>query len=92
MTLFSILSRMGIKELDISSNKIKLPFTDHNNEMEIRGCMSSVTSLNLSDNPIQNMMLTVQQLNLAMPHLQDLQISLFKEEDVEYVLKYMPAL
>lgn len=92
MTLFAIMARMGIQELDISSNKIKVPFTDHINEMEIRGCMSSVTSLNLSDNPIQNMAQTVQQLNLAMPHLMDLQISLFKEQDVDYILKHMPSL
>jgi Leucine-rich repeat (LRR) protein len=83
---------MGIKELDISSNKIKVPFADHTNEIEIKGCMPSVTSLNLSDNPIQSMAQTVRQLALAMPNLQDLQISLFKEEDVEYVINHMPSL
>jgi Leucine-rich repeat (LRR) protein len=92
LALFSILARMGIKELDISSNKIKVPFADHINEIEIKGCMQSVTSLNLSDNPIQSMAQTVRQLALAMPNLQDLQISLFKEEDVEYVINHMPSL
>jgi hypothetical protein len=27
-----------------------------------------------------------------MPHLMDLQISLFKEEDVDYILKHIPFL
>ena len=54
--------------------------------------MSSVTSLNVSDNPLQSIASTVRQLALAMPHLKDLQISLFREEDVEYVITHMPSL
>lgn len=61
-------------------------------ESEINGCLSSVISLNLSDNPISSIPGTIAQLTSAMPNLQDLQMSLFREEDVEYIIHNMPSL
>ena len=43
-------------------------------------------SLNLSDNPIADIRSTSEQIKVMMPHLNDLQISLFNEEDVDELI------
>ena len=58
----------------------------------MRGCLNSIESLNISDNPLQSIPDTINQLMLTMPNVKDLQISLFDEEDVDYILTHMPQL
>ena len=36
--------------------------------------------------------MTVLQLQMLLPNVTDLQISLFQEEDVDFIMKYMPQL
>ena len=58
----------------------------------MRGCLESIESLNISDNPLYSIPDTINQLMLTMPNVKDLQISLFDEEDVDYILTHMPQL
>jgi len=46
----------------------------------------------LSDNPIHDVRSAVEQLQVIMPNVTDLQISLFKEQDVDFIMKSMPQL
>jgi hypothetical protein len=52
--------------------------------------LTTIISCNLSDNPIKTVSRTILQVQMLMPNVSDLQISLFKEEDVDFIMKYMP--
>lgn len=61
-------------------------------EKPYQGALSSVLSLNLSDNPFRNIKETADQVQCLMPSVTDLQISLFDEMDVDYIIQAMPQL
>jgi Leucine-rich repeat (LRR) protein len=63
--------KLEVKELDISSNKIKMPFVESTNP-DWNAAMPSIVSLNISDNPLTSIPQAVTQLAAAMPNLQDL--------------------
>ena len=76
--------------LDLSSNKITELFK-HGAEIPL-GILQQIVSLNLSDNPISDIRSTAGQIWTMMPHLNDLQISLFNEEDVDELISQLPCL
>ena len=45
-----------------------------------------IVSLNVSDNPMSDVRAVVDDILLLMPNVEDLQISLFKETDVDYII------
>ena len=51
-----------------------------------------IVSLNVSDNPIPYVKAMVDDIKLLMPNVEDLQMSLFREEDVDYIIQQMPKL
>lgn len=70
--------------LDLSSNKITELFK-RGADIPL-GILEQITSLNISDNPIADIRSTCEQLRVMMPHLGDLQISLYNEEDVDELI------
>ena len=58
----------------------------------LRDKFPEIVSLNVSDNPIVDMQAMVNEINLLMPNLKDLQISLFQEPDVDLILQTLPKL
>lgn len=70
--------------LDLSSNKITELFK-RGADIPL-GILQQITSLNISDNPISDIRSTCEQLRVMMPHLSDLQISLYNEEDVDELI------
>ena len=77
--------------LNISSNRMYTLLTQSFIEQlggraALHGKFSSIISLNVSDNPISNILAMVDDINLLMPNLRDLQISLFAEKDVDLII------
>ena len=58
----------------------------------LRDKFPSVVSLNVSDNPIVDVRAVVEELLLLMPNLRDLQMSLYRECDVDVIIQNMPKL
>lgn len=48
--------------------------------------------VDLRENPIENIIETVSILKEAMPKLNDLQLNLYEEEHVDYIMKTLPEL
>jgi hypothetical protein len=61
-------------------------------EKQYANHLSTVVSLNLSDNPFKSIQETTDQVQALMPNITDLQISLFDEMDVDYIISTMPQL
>ena len=76
--------------LDLSSNRIKylLPSSMLANPYENH--LDTIVSLNLSDNPFKSIAETADQVQSLMSNLTDLQVSLFDEQDVDYIISTMP--
>ncbi len=51
-----------------------------------------IESLNLSDNPVVDVSQMVSDVLLLMPNVRDMQISLYKESDVDLIIQSMPLL
>ena len=81
----------ALKMLDLSSNKIRRVLPTNCDRQYVQS-LKSVVSLNLSDNPLKSLRETTDQLQTLMPNLTDLQISLFDELDVDYIITHMPQL
>jgi len=77
--------------LDLSSNRIKY-LMPSKSEKQYANHLSTVVSLNLSDNPFKSIQETTDQVQALMPNITDLQISLFDEMDVDYIISTMPQL
>ena len=54
--------------------------------------LPNIISVNLSDNPIIAVQPCIDQLQSVMPNVTDLQISLYEEEDVDFIIGCMPQL
>ena len=90
--LVDILARFkDLKALDLSSNRIESLVPD-SFEITSQHTLPKMASLNISDNPIEQVSHTIAQIQQLMPNLTDLQISLFKEEDVDFIMNHMPQL
>jgi Cft2 family RNA processing exonuclease len=79
--------------LDLSSNRFKylVPPTTSNAALTALK-LPSLLSLNISDNPIVNVRQVVNALAQLAPNLTDLQVSLFTEEDVDYIIRKLANL
>ncbi len=53
---------------------------------------AGIESLNLSDNPVVDVSQMVSDVLLLMPNVRDMQISLYKESDVDLIIQSMPLL
>ncbi len=86
-------SMLNLKMLDLSSNKLRSLIPK---EMPLSSCsqfaLKSLLSLNLSDNPLSDLKTTVNIISVLMPILTDLQISIFAEEDVNYIISKLQNL
>ena len=71
--------------LDLSSNEMKTLFPESSSKHVEQGALSSILSLNLSDNPFDNVQEVIEHVQILMPNLTDLQISLFDEADVDFI-------
>ena len=78
--------------LDLSSNQMKTLFPTQDCHEIRQTPLNAIVSLNLSDNPFVNVQEVVQQVQLLMPNLTDLQLSLFDEADVDFIITHMPQL
>jgi Leucine-rich repeat (LRR) protein len=74
-----------LQMLDLSSNRIKY-LMPSKSEKQYANQLSTVVSLNLSDNPFKSIQETTDQVQALMPNITDLQISLFDEMDVDYII------
>jgi hypothetical protein len=102
LNLYDVLASFhNIQLLDLSSNNISLLlpediaqalFTTTDSELMKDMQLSSVISVNLSDNPITNVTDAILQLNMLMPNVQDIQISLYSEKDADFIIKTLPNL
>ena len=54
-------------------------------------CLTQIVELNLTGNPIENLQLAVESL-MTMPVLSSLHINLHQEEEVDFLLRNLPAL
>ena len=71
-------------QINLSDNEIrKLP-----NDLS---CLTQIVELNLTGNPIENLQLAVESL-MTMPVLSSLHINLHQEEEVDFLLRNLPAL
>ena len=79
--------------LDLSSNRLKylVPPTTSNAALTALK-LPTLLSLNISDNPIVNVRQVVNALAQLTPNLTDLQISLFTEEDVDFIIRKLTSL
>jgi hypothetical protein len=75
--------------VDLSSNRIKnlLPSGCH---LQYQSLIPNIVSLNISDNPLKNVRESADQIQALMPNMIDLQMSLFDEADVDYIITAMP--
>lgn len=79
--------------LDLSSNKIKTILPPGVQASALASLkLSGLLSLNISDNPIKDLKNTTDYIASIMPDLTDLQISLFDEQDVDYVITKLSKL
>ncbi len=89
--LLSSLPKLNI--LNLSSNKIKSLFPlDIPSNTYNKICLRNILSFNLSDNPIADIKKTVETILVLLPELTDLQISLFDESHVSYIISKLPKL
>ena len=58
----------------------------------LQGKFPGVVSLNVSDNPIDDVATSVKEIVTLMPNVKDLQISLYQEADVDLIMQHMPRL
>lgn len=79
--------------LDLSSNKLRNLIPSN---LLPEGCskftLKSLLSLNLSDNPLTNIKETANAISIMIPRLTDLQISIYDERDVNYIIQTLPNL
>lgn len=79
--------------LDLSSNKIKSLLPNGVSATALASLrLQSLLSLNISDNPIKDLRTTTDYIAQIMPQLTDLQISLFDEHDVDYIINKLQNL
>jgi len=79
--------------LDLSSNKIKTLLPPGVSTGALASLkLQSLLSLNISDNPIKDLKNTTDYIACIMPGVTDLQISLFDELDVDYIINKLPKL
>ena len=52
----------------------------------------AIVSLNISDNPIEDISATIDEIVTLMPNIRDLQMSLYKEEHVNLVIQRLSKL
>ena len=79
----------SISKVDLSSNKIQTLLLDFNdpNFSKFSRAFSSINSVNISDNPLVDVRETTQCLLSLMPGVIDLQISLYDEQDVDFIIR-----
>jgi Leucine-rich repeat (LRR) protein len=79
--------------LDLSSNKIKTLLPPGVAISALAALkLPSLLSLNISDNPIRDLKNTTDYIACIMPEITDLQISLFDEQDVDYIINKLTKL
>lgn len=61
-------------------------------QSSVKGKFSGIVSLNVSDNPIESVAAMVDEIVLLMPGVRDLQMSLYREADVDLIIQRLPRL
>ena len=91
-TVFSFLEKNPqLTVLNLSSNKMPVllgeSFTEQlGGQSSVKGKFSGIVSLNVSDNPIESVAAMVDEIVLLMPGVRDLQMSLYREADVDLII------
>jgi len=83
----------NLQMLDLSSNQLKRLIPS---DIPLSSCsrfaLQGLLSLNLSDNPLQDLQEVSNTISVLMPDLTDLQISIFSEQDVNLMIQSLPKL